>query len=256
MGSLVFFDIETTGLDFKRDRIVEVGLVIKGRRGRPRERSFLINPKVPIKKSAYRVHGISFDDVKGEPTFAEIKDELLSLIKDGVLVGFNILDFDLPFLNFELYRLGHPPVLNPVVDIKRVAKALYSDAPNSLARLATFMGVRVKDNHRALADARITKKIFDVMKREHPEIFSNTEDLENLSLSAFPSKVIDMLRIAREYGWVSVKYYSRRYGLLEWKVRPITVLKSYVIGDTGEGRFKYFNVMRIIRVSPPEYGWL
>jgi len=249
-------DIETTGTDFRRDRIVEIGIVLKGQRGRPRERVFLLNPKVPIQKRAYRVHGIGYDDVKGSPTFGEVKDEVLSLLRDAVIVGFNLLSLDIPFLNFELYRLGEPPLLNPMVDVRQIAKVIYEDAPNSLEKLARYLGLEVKGNHRALADARITRKVFQALRERKPEIFADVEGLESLTLSNFPAKSVDILRIAREYGWVHIKYYSHRYGLSEWDIRPITILKSYIIGDTGEGRFKYFNVMRIIKISPPQFGWI
>ena len=252
----VFLDIETTGTDFRRDRIVEIGLVVKGKRGRPKERAFLLNPQAPIKKRAYRVHGIGYDDVKGAPTFPEIKDELLPLLKGSVIVGFNLLSLDIPFLNFELYRLGEPPLLNPVVDVRQIAKVIYEDAPNSLEKLARYFGIEVRNNHRALTDARITRKVFMALKERKPEIFADVDGLESLTLSNFPSKSVDILRIAREHGWVHIKYYSHRYGLSEWNIRPITILKSYVIGDTGEGRFKYFNVMRIIKISPPSFGWI
>ncbi|NPB03925.1 MAG: 3'-5' exonuclease [Thermotogae bacterium] len=251
-----FLDIETTGTDFRRDRIVEIGIVLKGQRGRPRERVFLLNPKVPIQKRAYRVHGIGYDDVKGSPTFGEVKDEVLSLLRDAVIVGFNLLSLDIPFLNFELYRLGEPPLLNPMVDVRQIAKVIYEDAPNSLEKLARYLGLEVKGNHRALADARITRKVFQALRERKPEIFADVEGLESLTLSNFPAKSVDILRIAREYGWVHIKYYSHRYGLSEWDIRPITILKSYIIGDTGEGRFKYFNVMRIIKISPPQFGWI
>jgi DNA polymerase III epsilon subunit family exonuclease len=184
---LVFLDLETTGLDFSSDRIVEVGLV---RMGGERKR-ILINPRVPIKKRAYSIHGISFDEVKGSPYFEEVRDEILDFIGDSFIVGFNIINFDIPFLNYELVRSGGRPILNSLIDLKEIGRFFFENPPNSLYSFAKLLRVRVERLHRALEDA----------EKLRGDIFSDPKTLERISLSSFPEKSIRILEMAREYGW-------------------------------------------------------
>ena len=69
---IVFFDLETTGLQISKDRIVEIAIMKIYPNGNTESKSWLVNPTIPIPKDITEIHGISDEDVKNEPTFKEI----------------------------------------------------------------------------------------------------------------------------------------------------------------------------------------
>ncbi len=247
---VVFLDIETTGLNFWRDRVLELGIV-SVENGHTTRKRYMFNPKMPINKRAYRVHGISFDDVKGKPEFAELKGEILKFLNDAILVGFNILTFDIPFLNFEFLRLKDKPILNRAIDLKEVMKFISEKPPNSLITLARSLNVKVDKLHRALEDAETTRKIFLKLLDKYPETFKNLSLLETLSFSNYSSKSLKTLKLAREYGSVRLKYFSKFYGVIEKELVPFVIFRNRIIGEDEFGNLRNFHVYRIIDVLAP-----
>jgi DNA polymerase-3 subunit epsilon len=77
---IVFFDVETTGLNIGKDKIIELALLKVNPDGSEEERVWRINPEIPISKEAETVHGISEADLKNEPVFAEIADDILHFL--------------------------------------------------------------------------------------------------------------------------------------------------------------------------------
>ena len=106
---IVGVDIETTGVDPKKARIIEVGFVVYDETGKQLatfEQRF--NPRIAIEEKAYAVHGISLADLKDAPVFKEHAELIAKLItKADVLVGHNGIGFDFPFIAEELKRNGY-----------------------------------------------------------------------------------------------------------------------------------------------------
>ncbi|MCB0659655.1 MAG: 3'-5' exonuclease, partial [Saprospiraceae bacterium] len=104
---LVFFDIESTGLNVMKDRILQIAL-IKYPKGSsvPEEFSTLINPGIPISEEAYAVHGISNEMVRNKPTFSQLADKIFQFIGNADLSGYNSDRFDIPMLMEEFARCG------------------------------------------------------------------------------------------------------------------------------------------------------
>jgi len=107
---IVFFDLETTGLNPAEDRIVELAVVKVSPRGDMIEKVRRFNPGVPIPPEASAVHKITDEDVKDEPTFRRTAKSLAKLLDSCDLGGFNIRSFDLPMLLAEFERAGVPAV--------------------------------------------------------------------------------------------------------------------------------------------------
>ena len=103
---LVFFDLETTGVDTAKDRIVEISMVKVMPNGDEVVRTRLINPQMPIPADATAIHGITDEDVKDAPTFAQIAKSLAQFIEGCDFGGFNSNRFDLPMLVEEFMRAG------------------------------------------------------------------------------------------------------------------------------------------------------
>ncbi len=103
---MVFFDLETTGVDTSKDRIVEISMVKVMPDGEKITKTRKINPQMPIPPSSTAIHGITDDDVKDCPTFAQIARSLEQFIAGCDFGGFNSNKFDLPLLVEEFMRAG------------------------------------------------------------------------------------------------------------------------------------------------------
>ena len=159
---LVFFDIESTGLNVMKDRIVQIALIKYPKGGEePIEKEMLVNPGIPISEESIAIHGITPDKVSNKPTFIQVADEINDFIGDADLSGYNSDRFDIPMLMEEMARAG----IDFDVDNRRaidVQKIFYKMEPRTLvAALKHFCGKKLEDAHDALADVRAT---VDVLK--------------------------------------------------------------------------------------------
>lgn len=155
---LVFFDLEATGLNVVRDRIVQIGMIKHFASGKePKSYKTLVNPgMVLISEEAYRVHGISSKDVAKAPNFEQIAQEVHQFIGDADLAGYNSNRFDLPMLMEEFNRAGVAFDLNGrrSIDIQRI---FYKMEPRTLkAALRYYCDEDMVDAHDALADVEAT----------------------------------------------------------------------------------------------------
>lgn len=160
----IVMDTETTGLDpTTGDRIVEIG-ALELMNHVPTGRTYhqYINPGIPMPPEAQAVHGISDEDLADKPPFADIAQAFVDFIAGGKLVIHNA-PFDIKFLNAELSRTGHAPlVLEDAVDTLQIARQRFPGAQNSLDGLCRRFGIdtsrRVK--HGALLDSEILADVY------------------------------------------------------------------------------------------------
>ena len=103
---IVFFDLETTGINISKDRIVEISLLKIFPNGNKESKTWLVNPEIEIPQGAIDVHGITNEKVVTEPTFKELASKVSEMIADADLAGFNSNRFDIPLLAEELMRVG------------------------------------------------------------------------------------------------------------------------------------------------------
>ena len=101
---ICFFDLETTGINVAKDRIVEISILKVFPNGNKESHTWRVNPEVPIPKATSAIHGITDDMVVNEPTFRELAPKVQVLLKDSDLGGFNSNRFDIPLLAEELLR--------------------------------------------------------------------------------------------------------------------------------------------------------
>lgn len=159
---IVFFDIESTGLNVMKDRIVQIALIKYPKDGSgPIEKEMLVNPGIPISEESMAIHGITPDKVANKPTFIEVAHEINDFIGDSDLSGYNSDRFDIPMLMEEMARAG----IDFDIDQRRaidVQKIFYKMEPRTLvAALKHYCGKTLEDAHDALADVRAT---VDVLK--------------------------------------------------------------------------------------------
>jgi DNA polymerase-3 subunit epsilon len=160
----IVFDTETTGLDSRADRIIEIGGVELVNRF-PTGRSFhvFINPQGrEVHPEALAVHGISNADLADKPIFDAIAAEFLEFIDGARLVAHNA-NFDLGFINAEFERCGHPLVeTHRIVDTLAIAKRKHPMGPNSLDALCRRYGIdnSHRTKHGALLDSELLAEVY------------------------------------------------------------------------------------------------
>lgn len=160
----IVFDTETTGLDSREDRVIEIGGIELDNRF-PTGRTFhvYINPQGrPVHPDAFAVHGIGEDRLAGQPTFPDVAGAFLAFIDGARLVAHNA-GFDLGFINAELTRLDHPPIMpDRVVDTLALARRKHPMGPNSLDALCRRYGIdnSRRTRHGALLDSELLAEVY------------------------------------------------------------------------------------------------
>ena len=156
---LVFFDLETTGLNIGKDKIIQIALLKIMPDGRELEKSWFINPEMEISREAYEVHGISNADVADKPTFAQVADEVLSFFEDADIAGYNSIRFDLPLLMEEFLRAGKEFELHNKKNVD-VQNIFHKMEPRHLSAAYKFYcHEEMKNAHDAIADVRATYQV-------------------------------------------------------------------------------------------------
>lgn len=155
----VAIDVETTGLDFSSDRIIEVGAV-RFVEGKPAEEFIsFVNPGIPIPTAITELTTITEDDVAAAPTFAEIAPRLCEFLGTLPICGHQI-EFDLTFINKALEKAGFQPIGKQSIDTALLSKILLqSNVRFSLKSVSDKLEVTLNNAHRAINDARASGEV-------------------------------------------------------------------------------------------------
>ncbi|WP_412469889.1 MULTISPECIES: PolC-type DNA polymerase III [unclassified Halobacteriovorax] len=158
--SFCVFDLETTGGNQKKDKIIEIGLVQIDNLEVGAQKSFLINPERKIPDFIQKLTSITQDEVEGAPIIDAVIDEVLEFIGDRVLIAHNS-SFDIPFLNSVLERLGRKQLENKGLCTNLMTKYLIPTLMNSnLNYMSRIFNISHQKAHRALDDAIATAQLF------------------------------------------------------------------------------------------------
>jgi len=186
---IIFFDLETTGVDVVKDRIVEIGYIKVFPNGSEESKCLRINPECHIPEQATAVHHITDADVASCPTFKQAAKELAEVFKGCDLGGYNSLKFDLPLLAEEFARAEVDIDLKKakMIDVQNI---FYKMEPRTLiAAYKFYCQKNLEEAHAADADIRAT---YDVLKSQldrYPETLQN--DVAMLSEFSAHSKFAD-----------------------------------------------------------------
>ncbi len=169
---LAFFDLETTGVNPAKDRIVELSVAkaMPGRNAEPGEvqvKTFRVNPGIPIPLETSLIHGLYDEDVKDAPPFKSIARTLAQFLEGCDLAGFNSNRFDIPLLVEEFLRANVEfDVRNRrMVDVQRIYHLM--EPRNLTAAYRHFCGKELIGAHGAEADTIATFEILDTMVQQH-----------------------------------------------------------------------------------------
>jgi len=173
---IIFFDLETTGLDIAKDRIVELCYIRVEPNGNEEARSMRINPEMHIPEVASSVHGITNDDVKDCPTFADVAPQLAATFEGCDLAGFNSNRFDLPLLAEEFMKAGVNIDLSHVqaIDVQNIYHKL--EKRTLAAAYKFYCGRDLENAHSALADTQATYEVLQAQLDHYPNDLQNDVD--------------------------------------------------------------------------------
>lgn len=224
---IIFFDLETTGTDITKDRIVEICYIKVTPDGKEVEYTKRINPGMHIPETASAVHGIYDEDVKDCPMFKDVAREIANEFEGCDIAGFNSNRFDLPLLAEEFLRAQVDIDLTRMKAID-VQVLYHKREPRTLSAAYKFYcGKVLEDAHSALADTRAT---YEVLKSQLD--FYN--DLEN-----------DMEVLSKESSFTNNVDFAGRF----------------IYDDNGRelfnfGKYKGMPVDAVLDRDPGYYGWM
>lgn len=169
---LVFFDLETTGINTVTDRIVEISMLKLVPDGTYTIKTMRINPTIPIPIESSLIHGVYDEDIKDSPTFKSVAKEVAKFLEGADLAGYNMLKFDVPVLAEEFLRAGvdFDTSKRKLVDAQRI---FFLMEPRTLkAAYKFYCGKELKNAHSAEADTIATYEVLlsQVAKYEGQEI--------------------------------------------------------------------------------------
>ncbi|RMB56882.1 3'-5' exonuclease [Dokdonia sinensis] len=175
---ICFFDLETTGINVAKDRIVEISILKVFPDGREEEFTERINPTVPIPAETTAVHGISDADVADKPTFAERAKDIHDIIKDSDLAGFNSNRFDIPLLVEELLRadIDFEMKNRNAIDVQNIFHKM--EQRTLVAAYKFYCDKDLTNAHSAAAD---TKATYEVLKSQLDRYEDLPQDMKSLA---------------------------------------------------------------------------
>ena len=180
---ICFFDLETTGIDVAKDRIVEIAIFKVFPNGNKESKTWLVNPTIPIPSQVTAIHGITNEKVANEPTFKELSSQIYNMIKDSDLAGYNSDRFDIPLLAEELLRSDVDFDMKNRVSVD-VQTIFHKKEERTLsAALKFYCNQTLENAHSAEADTLAT---YEILKAQ----LDRYEDLDNdmKSLSEFTTR--------------------------------------------------------------------
>ncbi len=237
---LAFFDLETTGLKVAVDRIVEISILKLGPDGSKIVKTQKINPTIPIPPQISIIHGITDADVRDEPTFVEIAEDLNKLLENCDLAGYNSSRFDIPLLVEEFLRAGIEFDLRNrrFIDVQNI---FHKMEPRTLkAAYKFYCKKELSKAHSAEADTLATYEILksqlDIYKQTDYEdeegIISNPvkNDVQALHNFSYNTKNVDLA------------------GHIVFNNEQIEVFNF--------GKYKDESVEEIFKKEPQYYNWI
>ncbi len=169
---IVFFDLETTGINIGNDKIVEISILKILPNGNKESKTWLVNPEIEIPAEATAIHGITNEKVVTEPTFKELAHVINNTIADSDLAGFNSNRFDIPLLAEEFLRAGidFDMTNRKAIDVQVI---FHKKEQRTLsAGYKFYCGKELEDAHSAEADTNAT---YEILKAQ----LDKYEDIEN-----------------------------------------------------------------------------
>ncbi len=178
---LVFFDLETTGINITKDRIVEISYIKVMPNGTEYEKTMRINPGMPIPAEATAIHHITDEDVKDKPMFKDVAKELIHVFEGCDFAGFNSNRFDIPLLMEEFLRAGVSFDMSKrkFIDIQTIFHKM--EQRTLTAAYKFYCHKNLEDAHSANADTRATYEVLKAQLDCYPNLENDVNFLSKFS---------------------------------------------------------------------------
>lgn len=225
---IVFFDLETTGINITNDRIVELCYIKVYPNGNEESKSMRINPEMHIPETSSAIHGIYDEDVRDCPTFKQVAKDLANTIEGCDLAGFNSNRFDIPVLIEEFLRVGIDIDLSKrkFVDVQNIYHKL--ERRTLSAAYKFYCGKDLENAHSAMADTQATYEVLMAQLDRYPDELQN--DVAFLSEFSKMSNNVDFA------------------GRMVYDEQGVEVFNF--------GKYKGRAVKDVLRTDPGYYGWM
>lgn len=178
---IIFFDLETTGVDVTHDRIVEISMIKVLPSGEEIEKTRRVNPGIPIPAEATAVHHITDADVANEPSFRQIAKSLANEMVGCDIAGFNSNRFDIPMLDQEFQRAGVKFDFTKArfVDVQTIFHK--KEQRTLVAAYRFYCGKELDGAHSANADTRATLEVLKSQLDRYDDLPNDIEELSKFS---------------------------------------------------------------------------
>lgn len=225
---IVFFDLETTGVNAIHDRIVEISYIKVFPDGNEESKTLRINPERHIPEQSSAIHGIYDEDVKDCPTFKHVARDIAAIFVNSDIAGFNSNYFDVPMLVEEMLRAGIDFDITKcrLIDVQNIYHKLEQRTLSAAYKF--YCGKNLEDAHSAQADTRATYEVLKAQLDKYPDKLNNDVQF----LSSF-SKMNDNVDFA---------------GRIIYNDKHIPVFNF--------GKYKGQSVEDVLARDPGYYGWM
>ncbi len=226
---LAFVDLETTGVNFAKDRIVEIAVLKLMPDGNVHEKQTRVNPLIPIPAAVTAIHGITDEDVKDAPTFEQIAKQYFIFLDECDLAGFNSTRFDFPILLEEFHRAGvvFDVTARKFVDVQRIYHNL---EPRNLAAAYRFYCKKeLTDAHSAMADVKATYEVLKSQLDHYPGVlqnnveflheFSKDGDFVDLGKRMYYENKIEMFNFGKHKGKAVTEIFKIEPSYFDWLMK-------------------------------------
>ncbi len=225
---IVFFDLETTGLNFTNDRIVEICMVkIKPDMSRESKTKY-INPEMPIPAFTTAIHGITDEKVKDAPTFQQVANEIRQFMDGCDWAGYNSNKFDIPFLMEQFLRIGLTWDISDkcFVDVQHI---FHKKEPRNLAAAYKFYCDKSLDNaHSAEYDVNATIDVFLAQLEKYQDIeptvegvvkFTGQEVIVDFAKRMVMQNGIEVFNFGKHKGKAVATIFKNEPSYYDWMMR-------------------------------------
>ena len=178
---ICFFDLETTGINISKDRVVEISILKIFPDGKEESKTWRVNPEMSIPAEVTAIHGISNEDVADKPTFKELANEINAVIKDSDLGGFNSNRFDIPLLAEEMLRaeIDFDMKNRLAVDVQTIFHKM--EQRTLVAAYKFYCNKDLTDAHSAEADTNATFEVLKAQLDRYDSLENDTKFLAEFS---------------------------------------------------------------------------
>ena len=223
---IVFFDLETTGVNITSDRIVEISYLKVFPNGNEVSRTMRINPEMHIPEQASEVHGIYDDDVKDCPTFKQVAKDVAHDFEGADIAGFNSNRFDVPLLAEEFLRAGVDLDMTrrKFIDVQVIFHKMEQRTLSAAVKF--YCGKELEGAHSADADTRATYEVLQAQLDRYDELqndiawlsefSSHTRNVDFAGRIVYDDKGVEVFNFGKYKGRPVVEVLRRDPGYYSW----------------------------------------